>query len=104
VVYILSNDGLREGWLKIGCSTRSGAARAFDLNADATTGTPGAYRCVFEFRTVDCGLAERRVFERLADVRSGKWGQEFFVVELSLARTLVEEVCRTVDLEKSLNP
>src|SRR5688572_20286223 len=65
VVYILSNDGFKEGYYKIGCSRRSGHARAFSLNADANTGTPGSFKCVFEQRTVDCGRAERLVFERL---------------------------------------
>ena len=65
VVYILENSGLRHGYVKIGCSSRSGAARAYDLNIDANTGTPGSYSCIFEWRTKDCGLAEQRVFALL---------------------------------------
>jgi hypothetical protein len=97
VVYILSNDGLREGYYKIGCSRRSGHARAFDLNADANTGTPGSFKCVFERRTVDCGRAERLVFTRLRKHRRGKFGQEFFEVELDLARQTILSVCAHVD-------
>lgn len=97
VVYILRNDGLREGYYKIGCSRRSGHARAFDLNVDANTGTPGSFKCVFEQRTVDCGRAERLVFERLRKHRRGKFGQEFFEVELDLARQTVLSVCAHVD-------
>ena len=102
VVYILENDGLREGWFKVGCSTRSGQARAGDLNADANTGTPGAYRCLYERRTVDCGTAELEVFAALSAHRRGKWGQEFFHVELELAKSTIERICAEVD--QSLRP
>jgi hypothetical protein len=97
VVYILSNDGFKEGYYKIGCSRRSGHARAFSLNADANTGTPGSFKCVFEERTVDCGQAERLVFERLREHRRGKFGQEFFEVEFDLARQTITSVCAHVD-------
>jgi len=97
VVYILSNDGFRDGYYKIGCTRRSGRARAFALNIDANTGTPGSFRCVFEQRTVDCGRAERLVFERLGQYRRGKPGQEFFEVGLDLARQTISSVCTEVD-------
>jgi len=97
VVYILGNDGLRQGYYKIGCSRRSGHARAFSLNNDANTGTPGSFKCVFEQRTVDCGRAERLVFERLREHRRGKFGQEFFEVDLDLARVTIRSVCTHVD-------
>ena len=97
VVYILGNDGFRDGYYKIGCSRRSGRARAFDLNIDANTGTPGSFSCVFEQRTVDCGRAERLVFERLRQYRTGKPGQEFFEVGLDLARQTISSVCAEVD-------
>ncbi len=99
VVYVLENPGLREGWWKIGCSTRSGHHRARDLNDDATTGTPGAFRCIFEFKTLDCGLAEERVFSELAEFRRGKRGQEYFEVGIQLARETIERCCVQVDLE-----
>ena len=102
VVYVLLNDGLREGWLKIGCSTRSGTARARELNDDANTGTPGVFRCVFECKTVDCGRAEELVFAALADHRRGKWGQEYFVVEIPAAKTVISQVC--ADLNKLAEP
>ncbi len=99
VVYILENPGLREGWWKIGCSTRSGSHRARDLNDEATTGTPGAFRCIFEFRTLDCGLAEERVFSELAEYRRGKQGQEYFEVGIQHARAAIERCCLQVDLD-----
>jgi hypothetical protein len=99
VVYILENPGLRQGWWKIGCSTRSGHHRARDLNEDAATGTPGAFQCVYEFRTLDCGLAEERVFARLVNERRGKRGQEYFEVELAQAQEVIASTCLAVDDE-----
>lgn len=99
VVYVLENPGLRAGYLKIGCSTRSGHARANDLNRDAGTGTPGSFRCVFEHRTADCGGAEERVFQRVAVHRRGKRGQEFFEIELTAARSVIIEECAAADAE-----
>ena len=99
VVYVLDNPGLREGLHKIGCSRRSGSARANDLNSDASTGTPGTFRCIFECRTNDCGLAEQRVFKLLANARKGKWGQEYFEVTLEEAKRIITKVCSEVDEE-----
>jgi len=104
VVYILANPGLREGWWKIGCSTRSGKARAQDLNADATTGTPGVFECVFEQSTLNCGLAEERIFVKLSSQRRGKWGQEYFEVELSVAMEAIRLVCKQVDYDERPPP
>ena len=99
VVYVLDNPGLREGLHKIGCSRRSGSTRANDLNSDASTGTPGTFRCIFECRTNDCGLAEQRVFKLLANARKGKWGQEYFEVTLEEAKRIITKVCSEVDEE-----
>ncbi|WP_411859307.1 GIY-YIG nuclease family protein, partial [Burkholderia sp. BKH01] len=99
VVYILTNSGLREGWVKIGCTRRSGAARAMDLNLDANTGTPGAFQCIFERRTKDCGRAEQRVFAKLASQRRGKRGQEFFEISIAQAKQAIEAICDEVDKE-----
>ena len=97
VVYILRNEGLKAGYFKIGCSRRSGHKRAFELNVDANTGTPGTFKCIFEHRTTDCGRAEQLVFQRLHAHRRGKWGQEFFEVELELARRTIVAVCAEID-------
>lgn len=97
VVYVLENDGLRVGWFKIGCSTRSGHVRARELNFDANTGTPGSFRCVFEARTLDCGLAEKRVFKELAGHRRGKYGQEFFEVGMARAQEVILRICAEID-------
>lgn len=105
VVYILENPGLRAGMLKIGCSRHSGALRARQLNDDANTATPALYTCVFECRTLDCGLAEERVHEIFQDKRRGKhgksrgraWGQEFFEVDVDEAKRVITEVCASID-------
>jgi T5orf172 domain len=104
VIYVLKNDGLRDGWIKIGCSTRSGHARATDLNTDANTGTPGVFRCIYQLRTLDCGTAEQEVFARLSAYRRGKWGQEFFEVDLSLAKETINLVCSDVDRRRAADP
>ena len=104
VVYILENEGLRSGFVKIGCTRHSGDHRARNLNDDARTGMPGTFKCVFEVRTQDCGLAERLVFVELANHRRGKWGQEFFEVELAHAREVIQRVCSEVDEAVALRP
>jgi hypothetical protein len=90
VVYILVNEALKDGIFKIGQSTRSGRARASDLNAEGKTGMPKLYRCVYEVRTVDCGRAEKLVHARLHKGRMTR--QEFFKVELEEAKRVIHEV------------
>lgn len=109
VVYILDNQAFRAGIYKIGCSRRSGAKRAEELNRDANTGTPAEFRCIFECSTTNCGLAEERIHAILHDKRrkkfgkklgkneSGTWGQEYFDVDLNLAKRTIATVCRNID-------
>lgn len=101
VVYILENPGLARGLHKIGCSRRSDAARAADLNREASTGTPGMFRCVHEIRTRDCGVAEQAVFAELKAFRRGKRGQEYFEVQVEHALEVITRICRNVDSEFS---
>ena len=97
VVYILTNPGLRDGYLKIGCSRYSGKKRAKDLNLKANTGTPGTFECIYEKKTQDCGRAEQEVFKILAKFRRGKKYQEFFEVSTELARNTIDNVCNKID-------
>jgi hypothetical protein len=99
VVYILSNPGLAAGFYKIGCSGRSGQHRANDLNKEASTGTPGMFKCIFECKTEDCGKAEQSVFRELKSSRKGKRGQEYFEIDLKLAKETITRACTTIDLE-----
>lgn len=95
VVYILINEAFQENYLKIGQTTRSGSHRAFDLNEQAGTGLPKKHVCAFEYRTVDCGRAEKLVHERLAQYRQGP--QEYFFVEIELAKSVIVETCQLID-------
>lgn len=94
VVYILANEALREGIYKIGQSTRSGYARASELNAEGRTGMPSLYRCVYQVRVDDCGRAEKLVHQELYRDHVSK---EFFRVDLARAKVLIERVCREVN-------
>lgn len=91
VVYVLTNDAMREGIYKIGQSTRSGAHRAVDLNITSGTGTPKLFRCIFECRTVDCGRAEKAVHTKLHEYRLTT--QEFFEVDFEFAKQVITEAC-----------
>ena len=97
VVYILNNPGLRDGYLKIGCSRYSGKKRADDLNLKANTGTPGTFKCVYEKKTQDCGKAEQEVFKILSKYRRGKKHQEFFEVSEELAKKVIDKACNDID-------
>ncbi len=94
VVYILKNEFFRKDCIKIGCSSRSGEIRAKELNKEASTGTPAMYRCVFQYRTKDCGRAEQEVFRILAPYRRGKRNQEFFEFPIKDAKKIITQVCR----------
>jgi hypothetical protein len=53
---------------------------------------------------VDCGTAEQEVFARLNAHRRGKWGQEFFEVDLALAKETIKVVCSEVDQRGAVEP
>jgi hypothetical protein len=97
VVYILQNEAFAENIWKIGQSTRSGHARAQDLNRSAGTETPKHFRCVFEHKTLDCGRAEKMVFEALRRHRFGVTRQEYFRVDFEMATRTIRECCAAVD-------
>ena len=95
VVYILRNDAFKEHWLKIGQSRHSGHVRAREMNRTASTGLPAHHVCVFECRTLDCGNAEKLVFQQLRHHRRGR--QEFFEVDIEVAKAVIMQVCGEVD-------
>ena len=101
VVYALENPAFRPGVHKIGSTRRSGAIRADEMNRRSLAGTPAAFHCVFECETLDCGLAEERVFRLLDQTRVGKAGQEFFDMALDSVREIITSVCREVDEEQN---
>lgn len=95
VVYILRNDAFKETWLKIGCSRHSGHVRARDMNREASTGLPAHHECVFEVKTLDCGRAEKNVHNALSQYRKGR--QEFFEVDIELAKSTIIFCCDQID-------
>jgi hypothetical protein len=97
VIYVLSNDGLKNNWFKIGCSRHSGIKRAGSLNNDPRTKVPGKYVCIFEFKTIDCGLAEQLIFQKISKYRKGKKGQEFFEIDLEKIKVTIIEVCTQIN-------
>ena len=97
VIYILSNDGLKDNWFKIGCSRHSGIKRAGSLNNDPRTRVPGKYVCIFEFKTIDCGFAEQLVFREISRHRKGKRGQEFFEIDVEKVKAIIIEVCTQIN-------
>ena len=101
VVYVLENPAFRPGVHKIGSTRRSGAIRADEMNRRSLTGTPAEFICVFECETLDCGLAEERVFQLLDQTQIGKAGQEFFDMALEPVREIITAVCRAVDEEQN---
>ena len=102
VVYILHNEAMRAGVYKIGQSTRSGHARANDLNRTVGTETPKLFKCIFEVHTVDCGRAEKAVHLRLKAYRMTS--QEYFDVDLELAKMVVIEECTKQVLSRPPEP
>lgn len=103
VVYIIVNQAFAlNNLIKVGCSRRSGAARADELNKDATTGIPAEYECVWECKTLDCGRAEKKIHNALSKCRRGKWGQEWFNVDLDEAKSVIIKICLDYnDISKS---
>ena len=104
VVYVLENPAFRPGVHKIGSTRRSGAIRADEMNRQSFSGTPAEFNCVFECETLDCGLAEERVFQLLNQTQVGKAGQEFFDMALEPVREIITAVCRAVDEEQNSPP
>lgn len=107
VVYVLRNPFFRDGFYKIGCTRTSGWVRARELDAAAKGAIPKGYACVYEKRSVDCGRAEQRTFEKLHEHRRGQHfmdgerfaGQEFFEIQLERAISAIEEACNEIQAE-----
>jgi hypothetical protein len=90
VIYILRNSALREGYLHIGLTRRTGYSKALELNRDQKLGIPGEYECVFEMRAQDSGAALEKIFKGLQSFRRGKREQDFFEIAVEHAQRIVE--------------
>ncbi len=97
VVYIIRNSAFKKKWIKIGCSRRSGAVRAEELNKGASTGIPAEFKCFWQCETKDCGRAEKAVHLTFEPFRRGKPGQEWFKVDIETAKSCIEEECGLQD-------
>lgn len=98
-VYLLANQGLREGVYKIGSTRRSGWAKAMELNRDLHNTIPGAFACEFEMATRDCGRALEQIFQELQYCRRGRKEQDYFELEPGRAREVISRVCAAVDAD-----
>ena len=90
VIYILKNSALREGFLHIGLTRRTGYSKALELNRDQKLGIPGEYECIFEMRAQDSGTALETIFKGLQSFRRGKHEQDFFEIAIEHAQRIVE--------------
>jgi polyhydroxyalkanoate synthesis regulator phasin len=95
-VYIMTNPSLQDDYLKIGRTEEDPQARAEQLST--TTAVAGPYRVVFSEVVPDCEEAERRVHEKLDDVRVNE-GREFFHLSVEEAESVVSSVAEQVRSE-----
>lgn len=99
IIYLLANQGLREGVYKIGSTRRSGWSKAMELNRDIHNTIPGSFVCEFELHTRDSGKALELIFLELQYCHRGRKEQDYFELELGRARELISRVCTDVDQE-----
>lgn len=97
-IYILKNDSYRNGIYKIGKTSRSSGYRAQELSTH--TAVPAPFRTVFEIETDDYDLAERLIFEKLADYRYAQ-NREFFKIPFQKAVEAILNVVDTINETKS---
>lgn len=96
-IYILHNDGLRQGLYKIGATRRSGVSKAMELNRDQQQLIPGVYECVFELHTKDCGQALDEILQLFQQQRRGKRGQDFYELNLDDAAEKIANTIATIN-------
>ncbi|GGC81040.1 GIY-YIG nuclease family protein [Undibacterium terreum] len=97
IVYLLANQGLREGVYKIGSTRRSGWSKAMELNRDINNTIPGTFVCEFEVHTRDCGGALEQIFQELQYCHRGRKEQDYFELELDRAKEIIGRICAGVD-------
>ncbi|HTD02869.1 GIY-YIG nuclease family protein [Undibacterium sp.] len=97
IVYLLANQGLREGVYKIGSTRRSGGSKAMELNRDMHNTIPGSFVCEFEMHTRDAGKALELIFRELQYCHRGRKEQDYFELELDRAKEVIGGACAAVD-------
>lgn len=96
-IYILQNDGLRQGLYKIGATRRSGVSKAMELNRDQQQTIPGSYECVFELHTKDCGRALDEILKLFQQHRCGKRNQDFYNLDLDNAAEKIANIIALIN-------
>jgi hypothetical protein len=89
LVYILTNPSFRDDLLKIGMTTRTAEARAWEIYLGAT-GVPEPFQVAYAEVCSDCALAERRAHDRLQQHRVNA-NREFFNLALSSAIQVIHD-------------
>lgn len=74
-VYILTNSSLRDGFIKIGKTTKTPEERAKELSS--TTSIPSTFVVAYSHQFKDCNFAEREIHKKLTDFRVNN-DREFF--------------------------
>ncbi len=97
IVYLLANQGLRDGVYKIGSTRRSGWSKAMELNRDIHNTIPGSFVCEFETHTRDSGRALEQIFQELHYCHRGRKEQDYYELELDRAKEVIGRICATVD-------
>lgn len=74
-VYILTNSSLRDGFIKIGKTTKTPDERAKELSS--TTSIPSTFVVAYSHEFKDCNFTEREIHKKLSDYRVNN-DREFF--------------------------
>jgi len=96
-IYILQNDGLREGLYRIGATRRSGVSKAMEFNRDTQNMLPGSYECVFELHSKDCGAALEAILKKFEMCRHGKRNQDFYQLEIEEASNTIVSIIAEIN-------
>uniref|UniRef100_UPI00374DA1F0 GIY-YIG nuclease family protein n=1 Tax=Undibacterium sp. TaxID=1914977 RepID=UPI00374DA1F0 len=97
IVFLLANQGLRDGVYKIGSTRRSGWSKAMELNRDIHNTIPGTFVCEFETHTRDSGRALEQIFQELHYCHRGRKEQDYYELELDRAKEVIGRICAAVD-------
>lgn len=90
-IYVLSNPAYKDGYLKVGRSSKDPVGRMEEL---FTTGVPDKFNLEYHALVADFENAEQKIHDRLSEYRP-EGNREFFVCELS---TVVDVIRKTAYL------
>ena len=90
-IYVLSNPAYKDGYLKVGCSSKDPVGRMEEL---FTTGVPDKFNLEYHALVADFEKAEQKIHDRLREYRP-EGNREFFVCDLS---TVVDVIRKTAYL------